>query len=120
MNELKRFLLGKPDLIRPWCVACGSNGHSMLEPLRIEGHHAIPKGMGGLPPELEREIPLLSLCGWGNECGCHHDVHAGLLHFRWVGWWQCLQTEFPTKYQDALAMDGWLDCLYEWVGWDEC
>ena len=57
---------------------------------------------------------------------CHGKVHHRLLHFRWVkaapygseqermanpakigGHWEYLETEEPTKYQEALALDGW-------------
>lgn len=102
MNELKRALLDKPDMIRPWCIACGkpSTNH----------HHVIPKGMGGLQRDLERRIPLLSLCGMGNASGCHGLAHSGRLHFRWDGCWEFLRTE-PCKYEDALRMDGWTACI---------
>lgn len=106
-------LMGAPDLVRPWCVACGCNGRRM----RIERHHAVPKGMGGTSDE--GRIPLLSLCGLGNAGGCHGLAHSGMLHFRFDGGrWQCLPTAQPVKRVQALAMPGWLDCFGEcpWQG----
>ena len=81
--------------------------------------------------------PTITLCGDGNNLHglapdgtrvtwCHGKAHHRLLHFRWVkaapygseqerranpaktgGHWEYLETEEPTKYQEALALDGW-------------
>ena len=43
----------------------------------------------------------------GNASGCHGKLHSHTLHVRYENGWQYLETSQPTKYQDALAMDGW-------------
>lgn len=67
------------------------------------------------------ETPRCAVCGSGNGSGCHGLAHANRLHFRWVraeqrfnrpappgsGHWEYLLLPEPTKYADALAMDGW-------------
>ena len=71
---------------------------------------------------VEVPKPTIVLCGSGNAGGCHGLAHQNRLHFRWVracgrlGWhqtalgsghWEYLLTEEPTRYSDALLMDGW-------------
>lgn len=73
-------------------------------------------------PSIDNEAHACCVCGAGNASGCHGKAHDGMLHFRWVesvrrdnrtgevlvgGHLECIETDEPTKYQDALAMDGW-------------
>lgn len=99
MNELQKPLLDKPSIGGNYCAICHrpANNH----------HHVIQKGCGGLPKRVERRIPTIILCGDGNMSGCHKDAHDHRLHFRWRDGWEYLRTDAPTKYQDALEMDGW-------------
>lgn len=96
MNLHQQALMGKPSVIREFCAICGMPAQSK--------HHIVPRSQGGA------DGPVISLCGYGNESGCHGQFHAHKLHLRWndqVGWWECLYTARPKKYEQALHMDGW-------------
>lgn len=91
LPEMLRPLMEGPSIETPRCAVCGA------------------------------PWPLNRLCGSGNGSGCHGLAHANRLHFRWVraeqrfnrpappgsGHWEYLLLPKPTKYADALAMDGW-------------
>lgn len=81
-------------------------------------HHIVPRSQGG------ENGPTITVCGMGNASGCHGLLHAHKLHIRWGverisimhygdhDWdfeegWQVLYTPHPTKYADALEMEGW-------------
>ena len=98
------------------CAVCGRSP--------VQMHHVVKRSAGKLYRNgVEVPKPLLPLCGLGNSSGCHGLAHQGMLHFRWVesdagseGWylthvhgghWECLRTDVPVKYLDALKMDGW-------------
>lgn len=73
-NEQTKKLLGIPGIKSDTCVVCGS--------LATDQHHVIQKGMGGVPAEVERLIPTVSLCR-----NCHTAVHQGHIKFRYdLGW----------------------------------
>ena len=75
-GQFRDKLLDKPDVtLFPFCAICG-------RPAR-DKHHVIQKGMGGVTPETDRRIPLMRLCGDGNETGCHGLLHQGYLHIYW-------------------------------------
>lgn len=67
-NEETKKLLDVPGIKSSSCVVCGSPA--------TDQHHVIQKGMGGVPAEVERRIPTVSLCR-----ACHSAVHASRLHF---------------------------------------
>lgn len=79
MTHDERDLLGLPSHDSVRCLACGgwANNH----------HHVIPKRMGGRNKAIERLIPTVSLCGFGNASGCHGLAHAGKLRFWYDGEW---------------------------------
>lgn len=110
-------MMGKPSIDNEAhaCCVCGTPATNK--------HHIVKRSSGKLVRD-GREVPkpTVRLCGAGNASGCHGKAHDGMLHFRWVesvrrdnrtgevlvgGHWECIETDEPTKYQDALAMDGW-------------
>lgn len=94
MNKFQEFLMDKPSLKSPGCVFCG-------RPKGSE-HHVVPRSAGGT------KGPTLSVCGSGNESGCHGLLHARKLHVWWEDdRWVYLYTPEPTKFQTALNTDGW-------------
>lgn len=95
MNELERALLSAPSIHTETCVFCGRRATNQ--------HHVVFRSQGG------GEGPTVSVCGMGNASGCHGLLHRRMLHLRYEGGWQFLRTGEPTKYQDALAMEGWRD-----------
>lgn len=128
VNALLRPMMGKPSIKRRECVICGRTSP-------LNDHHIVRRGAGKAYDESGRELrkPTITLCGAGNVLSdadgarfCHGMAHNGMLHFRWVeGWkksggidvafgghWEFLITEEPTRYQDALAMEGWRS-IYE-------
>lgn len=89
--------VGKPSIRQERCVICGA-------PAR-EQHHIVPRSQGG------KDLPTISVCGWGNATGCHGLFHAHLLHIRWndqTGWYEWLRTPKPVKDSDAWEMEGWV------------
>lgn len=109
------------------CCICGKIG--------VQMHHVVKRSAGNMYISGVRiHRPKLPLCGLGNSTGCHGLAHHNMLHFRWVeeygngnkfcdytrldswvkgaadkgGHWEYLITDEPTKYQDALKMDGWM------------
>lgn len=93
MNALDEALMEGPSIERPWCAFCGRRA--------TQRHHIVPRSRGG------KDGPTVTVCGFGNSSGCHGKLHDHRLHLRWVGRWEYLETERPTKYQDALDMEGW-------------
>lgn len=58
------------------------------------------------------------LCGSGNASGCHGKAHANMLHFRNRGGrLEYLETDAPTKYEEALEMGGWREVVAEDERW---
>ena len=94
MNELEKPLMQGYSINTPWCVFCGKR--------KTQEHHVVLRSHGGT------NGPTISVCGLGNASGCHGKLHSHQLHLRWVGYWEYLETDEPTKYQDALAMGGWV------------
>ena len=109
MNEYERALMDGPSIETDgFCAICGHSGRG------LERHHVVPRSRGGA------DGPTVMVCGRGSNlyatapdgtrfmC-CHGALHHHLLHLRWTGEeWEYLRTEVPTKYEDALRMDGWL------------
>lgn len=103
MNAYDDNVYDKPDIIpdEPRCAICGRWGAT-------NKHHILPKGIGGRNPEIEKRIPLILVCGMGNNSGCHGKFHSERLHMRWHDGWEFKETEKPTKRIDALMDgDGW-------------
>ena len=73
LNEQRKKLLGKPSIDSDVCAVCGRPATNR--------HHVIPKGIGGT--RLEREIPLIPLCGMGNVSGCHAAAHRHEIEFNY-------------------------------------
>lgn len=71
-----------------------------------ERHHIVPRSRGGA------KGPTIAVCGSGNCGGCHGMLHAHLLHLRWRGGrWEVLETERPTKVDEAMRLGGWRELL---------
>ena len=98
MNDLEKELYFAPSIRSETCVFCGRPA--------TEQHHVVFRSQGG------EGGATISVCGFGNTSGCHGLLHKRKLHVRYgykVGTWEFLRTKQPTKYQDALAMDGWVE-----------
>ena len=93
MNLIQQALMSAPSIVTPVCPFCGRQAQNR--------HHIVPRSQGG------RNGPTVDVCGMGNASGCHGKLHHHTLHVRYQDGWQYLETKQPTKYQDALAMDGW-------------
>lgn len=103
MPEIYRHMMGAPSLRLDRCAVCGA-------PYPLEQHHVVWRSWGELYEDGEKvEKPTITLCGFGNNLPwCHGLVHHRMLHFDYrEGEWKWLRTKKPTKYQDALEMDGW-------------
>lgn len=108
VSALLRPMMGRPSVKADRCLVCGA-----ASPL--DQHHVVPRSAGKAYDETGRELrkPTVTLCGPGNASGCHGLAHSHRLHFRWAegkcneGHWEFLLTPSPTKYQDALELDGW-------------
>lgn len=96
MNRYQERLMDKPSLRSPYCVFCGRRKQSE--------HHLVPRSQGGT------KGPTVSVCGLGNESGCHGLLHAHRLHVNWsdeLEMWIFLHTQEPMKFHQALELDGW-------------
>lgn len=117
-----------PSVRKTHCVCCGA-----ALPNGGEQHHVVFRSHGELYNARGRKMekPTLTLCGFGNSCGCHGLAHSRRLHFRYVtkqmehtfaeksigdsplwgstlgGHWEFLVTDEPTEYIDALELEGW-------------
>lgn len=110
IDELYRPMMGRPSVSLPYCATCG-------RAWPIEEHHAVFRSAGAMYDEDGEEVekPTITLCGLGNNLKdadgryfCHGLAHARMLHFRWGDrGWEWLRTDAPTRYIDALEMDGW-------------
>ena len=119
-------LMLAPTLIAGRCFICGR-----YSPLNQ--HHYVWRSWGRFYRQ-GREVPkpTITLCGFGNNLKdshgryyCHGLAHHRMLHFRWHqaevtpkagfksevalggGHLEYIITEEPTKYEEALQMDGW-------------
>lgn len=99
MNELDKALMCAPSIDSMWCPFCGR--------IATQKHHIVPRSRGG------KDGPTVNVCGLGNASGCHGKLHQHRLHLRYTDEWEFLETSEPTKYQDALEMDGW-QRLWRW------
>lgn len=93
MNLLDEPLYNAPSIELPYCPFCGKPATNR--------HHIVPRSRGG------KGGATVTVCGMGNASGCHGKLHSHLLHLRYADVWEYLETEQPTKYQNALSMDGW-------------
>lgn len=116
-------LMDGPSVETPYCAVCGARWP-------LNRHHVVKRSAGKLyRGGVEVPKPTIVLCGSGNASGCHGKAHQGRLHFRYVkgewseawcydrsrydsephrgGHWECLETDEPCRYLDALGMDGW-------------
>lgn len=75
VDEVFKPMMGKPSVIKPYCVVCGSTEN-------LEQHHPVKRSEGKWVVD-GREIlkPTLTLCR-----RCHAKVHhdGGTLYFKWV------------------------------------
>lgn len=114
-NTLPNYLqplMGHPSVKTMRCCVCG-------RPYPLEQHHFPFRSAGAMYDEKGKELkkPTFTLCGFGNHLKdangnlyCHGMAHARMLHFRWsdeIDWWECLVTDEPVDYLDALTMEGW-------------
>jgi len=96
-DEDVRALEELPSVDVPWCIVCGRTG-------QLNWHHDPWRS------EVRGAHVTIPLCGFGNASGCHGLAHAGMLHFRnHDGRRQFIRLDGPTRYIDALEMDGWRD-----------
>lgn len=93
MDRLQADLMGRPSIETELCPFCGRPAQNR--------HHIVFRSQGG------EHGPTVTVCGLGNTSGCHGMLHSRMLHLRWRDGWEWLRTERPTKYQEALEMDGW-------------
>ena len=95
MNEYQKDLMNAPSVKSPFCVICG-------RPKQSE-HHVVPRSAGGA------KGPTISVCGFGNESGCHGKLHNHTLHVSYstILGWERLFTDEPMKYEEAIQMYGW-------------
>lgn len=120
MDAALQPLMNAPSVKLPYCAVCGRTWP-------LNEHHIVWRSQGQLYRDGKRvEKPTLTLCGAGNELYgvgpdgervtyCHGKVHHRLGHLRWVpnpaianaGHLEWLETEQPTKYQEALQLEGW-------------
>ncbi len=85
--------MGRPSIDGGFCPFCGRPATNR--------HHIVPRSQGGA------DGPTVAVCGMGGLSGCHGLLHSHMLHLRWRDGWEALRTDEPTKYERALAMDGW-------------
>lgn len=74
-------LLGMPHMLDDYCQICGR--------WATNRHHIIPKGMGGGSKITHFQgkklySPLISVCGSGNQSGCHGGFHNSRFKVEWV------------------------------------
>lgn len=102
LAEVYRPLMDAPSVETRCCAVCGRSWP-------INRHHLVPRSAGVLHDGRgrARPKPTITLCGSGNASGCHGKAHSRRLHFRFEGQLEYLETDEPTRYLDALAMDGW-------------
>lgn len=124
LPENLKPLMDGASVKTPYCAVCGRT-------YPLNQHHVVRRGAGKMFKfGKEVEKPTVTLCGFGNNLAdadgneyCHGLAHANRLHFRWVkssqpsdeyswinvngGHWEYLKTDVPTKYSEALEMDGW-------------
>lgn len=107
-------LMDGPSIKADACVVCGA-----IRPLNQ--HHVVRRSAGQLVKDGKPlPKPTLTLCGTGNILAalggrplCHGLAHHLMLHFRFAeGRWEYLRTKEPTRYESALAMDGWAPLPY--------
>lgn len=112
LDARERGLLDRPSVDSGRCAVCGMAAG--------DRHHVIPKRMGGRSRELERRIPTVLLCGWGNTGGCHGLAHDHVLHFGWDdargGWVHWIS---PRPMGDFEAWEGHSDEYRPLPGWEE-
>lgn len=96
MNEYQKALMDAPSVKSDRCVFCGRPAQSQ--------HHVVFRSQGGT------DGPTLSVCGFGNESGCHGLLHKHKLHPRYTAesGWEYIYTPESTKYERAIDTDdGW-------------
>lgn len=101
-------LMEAPSVRLDHCAICGA-------PKPLEQHHVVRRSQGQFVRD-GRIVPkpTVTLCGMGNALGngnrryCHGMAHHNMLHFRYPDkGWEYLITDVPTRYSQALDMDGW-------------
>lgn len=109
MDPLLHPLMDLQNITPGYCVICKRT-------YPTEKHHIVPRSAGELYRDGKKlKKPVIELCGFGNNLNgsdgkpyCHGLAHSRMLHFRAnEGRLEYLKTDHPTKYQDALEMDGW-------------
>lgn len=119
LPEIYWPLMDAPTVRLPHCAVCGRS-----RPL--EQHHIVWRSWGELVVDGRKaEKPTVTLCGFGNNLGdangieyCHGLAHHRRLHFRNDrGLLEYIVLDQPTRYQEALEIDGWtpLDTEEEWT-----
>lgn len=96
-------LMEVPSIRLDHCAICGRT-----QPL--EQHHIVRRSAGKVFENgKEKPKPTITLCGFGNNLPyCHGLAHHHRLHFRANNHaLEYLITREPTKYLQALEMEGW-------------
>ena len=101
-------LMDGPDIRIGECAVCGRR-------FPLEQHHYVWRSWGKMFRDgREVKKPTITLCGFGNNLRdadgryyCHGKAHRRMLHFRYDGELEYLETGEPTDYMRALDMEGW-------------
>ena len=114
LDEIYWPLMDAPTVKLECCAICG-------RVFPTNEHHIVWRSWGQLigPNGKPRRKPTVTLCGMGNNLygtapdgtrvmWCHGKAHHRYIHFRNDrGQLEYIELPEPTKYQEALALDGW-------------
>lgn len=111
LQAIYRPLMQAPSVVLDHCAICGARWP-------LNQHHVVWRSWGEMYEDRKRlQKPTITLCGNGNTSGCHGKAHHRQLHFRYnalINALEYLETEEPTRYLDALKMEGWKVVRAEW------
>lgn len=120
LDRVYQPLMQAPTIRLDRCAICGRTWP-------LNQHHLVWRSWGNLYRDgVLVKKPTITLCGDGNNLygldangnrvkWCHGKAHHRYIHFRWAphpeyanaGHLEYIELDEPTKYQDAVAMDGW-------------
>ena len=97
------------DIRQECCVICGCKAYRMAQ------HHVVPRSAGELYRDGKKlKKPTVTVCGAGNNEGCHGKLHSGLAHLRFrEGHYETLVLDHPATRLEALDMSGWRSAYEE-------
>lgn len=109
LPEIYWPLMDAPSVKLDRCAVCGRRWP-------LNEHHIVWRSWGELFRDGKKVgKPTVTLCGNGNHLGsdgsaeyCHGKAHHRMIHFRNDrGRLEFVELDEPTRYQDALEMEGW-------------